>query len=236
MRFWLLGLSLLGLVACESRMDLAPVSERTWQERHGQQGMHRVRPGETLYSVAFHYDLDYRQLASYNRLYPPYSIRAGQILYLAPVVRRQAPSPRSMPVRTVRPKAVAVRGVVSGTPHFIWPAKGRIVYGFSPYRGRKGIDISGRQGEQVHAAAPGIVAYSGNGLMGYGNLIIIKHNEQYLTAYGNNARNWVKEGQHVSAGQVIGEMGRLERQFWGVHFEIRHAGKPVNPLIYLRHR
>lgn len=88
----------------------------------------------------------------------------------------------------------------------------------------------------MYAAADGVVAYSGNGLSGYGNLIIIKHNGQFLTAYANNLKNKVEEGQKVKAGQIIAEMGIIDRQFWGVHFEIRKSGQPVNPMLYLQKR
>ena len=84
------------------------------------------------------------------------------------------------------------------------------------------------------AASSGVVAYAGSGQAGYGNLIIIKHDNQYLTAYGNNLRNLVREGQHIQTGQAIAEIGVVDRRYWGVHFEIRQAGKPVNPLNYLQ--
>ena len=105
---------------------------------------------------------------------------------------------------------------------------------FVPQQGKKGIDIAGSKGQKIQAAAGGVVAYAGSGLSGYGNLIIIKHNNQYLTAYGNKLRNLVKEGQHIRAGQTIAEMGVVDRRYWGVHFEIRKAGIPVNPLSYLK--
>ncbi|MDP1603334.1 MAG: peptidoglycan DD-metalloendopeptidase family protein [Legionella sp.] len=105
---------------------------------------------------------------------------------------------------------------------------------FFPEQGKKGIDIAGKKGDIVRAASGGMVAYSGNGLSGYGNLIIIKHDGQFLTAYGNNLRNRVREGQKVKAGQIIAEMGIVDRKFWGVHFEIRKAGQPVNPMSYLQ--
>ena len=117
---------------------------------------------------------------------------------------------------------------------WLWPVNGRVATQFIPQQGKKGIDIAGMKGEKIRASSGGVVAYAGSGLSGYGNLIIIKHNNQFLTAYGNNLRNMVHEGQQVKAGQVIAEMGVVDRRFWGVHFEIRRAGKPVNPLNYLQ--
>ncbi len=232
MRIWILALCL-GLIACGPRTDFAPVTELSWRENHFQPLYHRVRSGETLYAVAFRYDQDYQQLARYNHLKPPYSIWVGQRLRLVPIQSRRLPIATTKGYvysynRTTR--QLSIKNV------FIWPLYGRVLTQFSPGRGKKGIDILGFPGAKVKAAAKGVIAYAGGGLVGYVNLVIIKHNNQFLTAYGNNAKYFVKEGQHVIAGQVIGEVGRLDRKYWGLHFEIRHAGKPVNPLIYLTRR
>jgi lipoprotein NlpD len=208
----------LSLLACDSRPQLAPVSSGWFSPAHE----HVVRRGETLYSIAFHYDTDYRRLAFINHLRPPYTVYVGQRLQLLTIVKGapiRQPAPRQ-PKQYLR-------------QHWIRPCRGPIVATFSPEQGRKGIDISGRRGQPIVAAAAGVVAYSGNGLVGYGNLIIIKHDRGRLTAYGYNARNVVHEGQHVAAGQKIAEMGQVDRRFWGVHFEVREAGHPVNPLRYV---
>jgi len=101
---------------------------------------------------------------------------------------------------------------------------------------RQGIDIGGTAGAAVRAAADGVVVYSGSGLVGYGELIIIKHNEQWLSAYGHNRKRLVSEGQSVKAGQQIAEMGRTGTDRDKLHFEIRYNGKPVDPLLYLPKR
>src|SRR5690606_25143907 len=98
---------------------------------------------------------------------------------------------------------------------------------------RQGIDIGGSAGQAVNAAADGVVVYSGAGLVGYGELIIVKHNEQWLSAYGHNRKRLVAEGQRVKAGQQIAEMGRPGTDRDKLHFEIRYNGKPVDPLLYL---
>ena len=224
-------------MSCGERQGLAPVVEINWRAAHYHGNTHRVERGETLYAIAFRYEKDYRQLAAINHLSSPYTLRVGQILNIQShsvsqqprFVAQRYPSAASRRVSTQpqRPASYANSG-------WSWPIRGRVVATYAPERGRKGIDIAGRKGESIHAAASGVVAYSGNGLLGYGNLIIIRHDNQYLTAYGNNSKNLVREGQFVRAGQVIAQIGAVDRRFWGLHFEIRHSGKPMNPLIYLR--
>ncbi len=116
--------------------------------------------------------------------------------------------------------------------HWQWPIKGRVLKNFSQ-TGNKGIDIGGTFGQPVKAAAAGKVVYSGHGLVGYGNLLIIKHNSQFLSAYGNNRRLMVREGQMVDKGQTIAEVGKAGGSQTSLHFEIRRKGKPVNPVHYL---
>jgi lipoprotein NlpD len=117
---------------------------------------------------------------------------------------------------------------------WIWPTKGRIIRKFSiGDQGNKGVDIAGRRGQSVVSSAPGTVVYSGNALRGYGNLVIIKHNDKYLSAYAHNDRLLVKEGQNVKAGQKIATMGSSGTNKVRLHFEIRYQGKPVNPKRYL---
>lgn len=200
-----------------------------------------VLPGETLYAVAFRYDQDYRSLAQLNHLSPPYTLFVGQKLSVqpgfSPPRRRQGAVTKpvmAMPLVTSRRgyrQAHVFSPPLSQT--WLWPIHGRVVMTYQPKLGRKGIDIAGKKGQKIHAAAEGIVAYAGNGVLGYGNLIIIKHKNQYLTAYGNNSRLFVKEGQQIKANQTIAEIGIVDRRYWGVHFEIRSYGKPMNPLHYL---
>ena len=223
----------IALTACE-RQGLAPVVELNWRaaDRHARQ--HIVKRGDTLYAIAFRYDTDYRQLAIANGLRSPYSLQIGQVIRLQsnrlmPQVQSHYVSSNHKQAQPVYRQARTTRN--SG--HWVWPAFGRVVAQFVPQQGKKGIDIAGSQGGKVYAAANGLVAYAGSGLAGYGNLIIIRHNNQFLTAYGNNARNLVREGQAVKAGQIIANMGVVDRRFLGVHFEIRKAGQPVNPLNYL---
>lgn len=117
---------------------------------------------------------------------------------------------------------------------WLWPTKGRVVKNFSAGdQGNKGIDIAGQRGQSITSTAAGTVVYSGNALRGYGNLIIVKHNEHYLSAYAHNDRLLVKEGQSVKAGQKIATMGSSGTNSVRLHFEIRYQGKSVNPKRYL---
>ncbi len=117
---------------------------------------------------------------------------------------------------------------------WIWPAEGKVIAGYSDSANLKGIDIAGKMGEPVLASASGKVVYTGNGLRGYGNLIIIKHNKTYLSAYAHNSKILVHEGQEVSKGEKIGEMGDSDAKQVMLHFEIRRFGKPVDPMQFLK--
>lgn len=237
-RYGLLALAGLLLVGCQHAAHKAPVQERYWVASRAKPALHRVIRGETLYAIAFRYDTDYRKLARLNHLNPPYALSVGQAIYLVIPRRHRHTLIHQRPFLTAhrlpRPKrSLRPRILNPKTGRWQWPARGRIVTAFIPGEGKKGIDIAGRKGEKVFAAAAGVVAYAGKGLTGYGNLIIVKHPGNYLTAYGHNVRNLVIEGQLVKAGQAIAEMGWMDNRFFGVHFEIRRSGQPVNPQAYL---
>ncbi|MGC1182070.1 peptidoglycan DD-metalloendopeptidase family protein [Legionella sp.] len=222
------------LVGCGS--NLAPVTELKWQPYLRYQKTHTVRRGETLYAIAFRYDTDFRTLARLNHIKPPYSLRVGQVLSLQGIKHRillQRRKNRFKPPQRVIYSPIHNRYARSSSG-WLWPVSGRVVTSFIPQQGKKGINIACKQGEKVIAASGGVIAYAGSGLAGYGNLIIIKHSNEYLTAYGNNAKIMVSEGQHIKAGQIIAESGIIDHKYTGVHFEIRKAGIPVNPLNYLQ--
>jgi lipoprotein NlpD len=216
----------------------------------GSLAYHRVQDGETLYSLGWQYGYDYRTLAAWNNIGPPYVIQPGQWLRIMPpagetstgqrrppapaVIETSAAPPRARPEPT--PSDNPQSATSPGTITWSWPARGRLVVTFSPERPmQKGVDIGGDLGEPVRAAAAGRVVYSGSGLIGYGNLVIIKHNDHYLSAYGYNRRLLVKEGDHVDRGQEIAEMGVASSGAKDIklHFEIRRNGEPVDPLRFL---
>ncbi len=212
-------------------------------------GYHVVAAGETLYSIAWRYGQDYRDVARWNRIYKPYVIHPGQVVRLTPPKINTTPqhaaakktTTHPKPARThppVKPKAStskAKKKTQWGPISWQWPAKGSLFKSNSLFAER-GLDITGRFGEAISAAAPGQVVYSGGGLIGYGKLIIIKHSETYLSAYAHNSKVLVKEGDRVRTGQHIASMGRGTNGQAMLHFEIRQNGKPVDPLRYLPKR
>jgi len=211
----------------------------------GSLGEHRVQDGETLYAISFRYGWDYRDVAAWNGLRPPYTVYQGQMLRVLPpdgdsrrhIASGPAPPPTIAPsapaVATQSPPAAAI----SRPPAAIqwrWPTAGSLLHGYSNSdAGLKGIDIGGRLGQPVQAAAAGRVVYAGSGLLNYGNLVIIKHDDNYLSAYGYNRQLRVQEGDEVRAGQTIADMGSKSDGEILLHFQIRYDGRPINPLLYL---
>lgn len=198
-------------------------------------GTHVVQPGQNLFKIAWRYGLDWRDLAAWNGLGDGSRIYPGQEIRLSPPAQgksssraasgsgSRASSPRATPPRVVPPPA-----------GWRWPVDGKLLWKFGQSRRNPtGIGIGGPEGAEVRAAAGGTVVYSGGGLIGYGQLIILKHNDSYLSAYGHNRALRVREGDNVKAGQVIALMGRGPGDQPLLHFEIRRQGKPVDPLRYL---
>ncbi|UCC13937.1 MAG: peptidoglycan DD-metalloendopeptidase family protein [Gammaproteobacteria bacterium] len=198
-----------------------------------------VQSGDTLYKIAWKYGLDYRDIAQWNELDSVDFIRAGQTLRLSPPdgwsKSGRSKTTTASGSSTPRRSSTATPRTSSPPPSaWRWPTSGELVSRFGQGTlGGNGIDIAGRAGQPVMAAAGGQVVYSGSGLIGYGQLIIIKHNDTYLSAYGHNRELRVSEGDRVSAGQTIAHMGNGPGKQPALHFEIRRNGKPVDPLGYL---
>jgi lipoprotein NlpD len=189
-----------------------------------------VRKGDTLYGLAKQYDMSASRLASINGLKSPYVITPGQKLKL------EAPAAGGTKTASTSKKKTGTASLPDDNREISWqwPIQGKLITTFKSNKsGRKGIDIAGREGKDIKAAAPGKVVYSGNGLISYGNLVIIKHNRTYLSAYAHNRKLLVREGDSIKAGQVIAELGKTGADSPRLHFEIRKNGKPVNPLNYL---
>jgi len=228
------------LGGCSHNRHTAPVRPYSRDLTYGVR-YYRVKQGDTLYAIGFRSGHGYQRLAEWNNIPPPYALRVGQIIRLFPYKQELGKTPETMAQNRQKLK---VRGGSQKKPihstnskkllkfNWQWPLKGTIAKTFAQ-SGNKGIDIYGKMGQPVKAAAPGRVVYSGHGLIGYGNLLIIKHNDIFLSAYANNRRLLVKEGQPVRKGQIIAEVGKNGSARPSLHFEIRKNGKPVNPLWYL---
>jgi lipoprotein NlpD len=214
-------------------------------------GHYRVLTGDTLYKIAFEHNKDVLDLVTWNQLADPDRIDAGDVLRVVapklPVTTRALAIPPSVAVKPL-PAVAAARpaskpeptvptpspSAVEETPptRWSWPLRGTLLSRFGEGL-NKGIDISGPRGALVQAAASGRVVYAGSGLRGYGKLIIIRHGKNLLSAYAHNARILVAEGQSVTRGQAVGEIGDSDADRVKLHFEIRELGKPVDPMNYL---
>ncbi|MEH6575830.1 MAG: peptidoglycan DD-metalloendopeptidase family protein [Amphritea sp.] len=275
----LLAVTLL-LSACGGSSIYTPVSERSIGAKTPVRvvssaqklpSVYEVRRGDTLYSIAFRYGLDYRQLAQRNRINNSFSIYPGQKLRLTGSVASSSQrvssssksvSPASTPAvasntqkKTYTQAKTQAKPAVNQTKHsatrkasatqqktavsntrlaWRWPAQGRVIQGYSNgSKVNKGINLSGNRGDPVYAAESGRVVYAGSGLLGYGNLVIINHNQQYLSAYAHNSRILVKENDMVKLGAKIAEIGHSGTTRDMLHFEIRRDGRPVDPMKYL---
>ena len=218
------------IIACLALL-IASCGASRWQDTPQ---THIVRSGETLFSIAWRYDKNPTDLARWNRLGDGSLIYAGQVLRLTPSgaasspgnVGNRAPSKReSRPLPDIPAQPA---------PKWSWPTNGRINVDFRAKPGPgTGVLINGKLGQPIRAAASGRVVYAGDGLIGYGKLIILKHNDTYLSAYGYNASLLVKEGQQINKEQRIATMGEGPERKPRLHFEIRRNGQPVNPRQHL---
>lgn len=206
----------------------------------------KAEEGDTLYGISRQYGVSVERLAQLNQLKKPYVIKPGQTIFLKPLSTASSSAKKKSPgtstKSTTAAQASSTKREATKSSSIDWPrnvrwhrpAEGRVVKKFSRWRNdAKGIDIAGNTGDAIVAAADGQVVYSGNGLISYGNLVIIKHNKTYLSAYAYNRKLLVKEGDVVKAGQQVAEMGHKDKQSPRLHFEIRKNGKPVDPLKYL---
>jgi len=198
-----------------------------------------VQRGDSLYKIGRSHGISALDLALWNGIEPPYTIHPGQRLRLYPSNTRNkgqasaARPPTTRPAQTT-PTQPAAQPPARSPFKWRWPTEGQVVTRFNQDDAtRQGVDIGGKSGQPVRASADGLVVYSGAGLVGYGELVIIKHDEQWLTAYGHNRSRLVSEGARVKAGDTIAEMGRTGAARDMLHFEIRYNGRPVDPLLYL---
>jgi lipoprotein NlpD len=228
-------------------------------ENAGKPGYYTVQPGDTIRRIATANNRDWREIVRWNNLDNPDKIEIGQVVRVVPpganagtnvgmgagtsavaVATQTTPDVITIVPGTISPQPPPPPPPPAATPaysgadrvDFIWPAKGPVLAGFDESK-NKGLDIGGKVGDPIHAAADGRVIYAGGGLRGYGNLVILKHNDTFLTAYAHNQTILVKENQDVKKGQKIAEMGSSDADKVELHFEVRRSGKPVDPAQYL---
>ncbi len=299
------------VAAIHTRKQIQSKQNKKAAANQRKNSQYKVKKGDTLYSIGFNFQMDYKFLAQINGINKPYRIYPGQTLKLksdskksyvtkvpvttssngssngAVTTKKLVTSPvitsstikakplaapnkstkqpasvanknskvvvkNSTPVIKPKPKPVGQKVSTavkvptkktivnppilnSGAITWSWPTAGKIRSTFlASNPARKGISIGGKEGQAVKAAAPGVVVYSGSGLLGYGELIIVKHNDQFLSAYGHNKKRLVTEGDVIKKGQTIAELGSSGTNVNNLHFEIRRNGKPVNPLNYVK--
>ncbi|WP_232358791.1 peptidoglycan DD-metalloendopeptidase family protein [Paraneptunicella aestuarii] len=250
------------LTACSSRQQPAPVVNLGAKSKINvikkeaiNSKYYIVKKGDTLYSIAFSAGKDFQEIAQLNNIEKPYSIYPGQRLSLITSKTRQenksTDKNKSNSKNELNQTVDQGKKSAYGSPDkgdlesnkspfpstiskWKWPAKGKIIDKFSlAPEGNKGIDIAGKNGDPIYAAADGKVVYTGDALRGYGKLIIVKHSESYLSAYAHNDKFLVKEQEWVKAGQQIALKGNSGTDKTMLHFEIRYKGKSVDPLRYL---
>jgi len=245
-------------VATSSPVSMGPAM--TGSENAGKPGFYSVRPGDTLTKIALDHGQAWRDIAKWNGLDNPNMIEVHQVLRVAPPVMELAANRQIKPVMAQNPTPANTATSNTPTPTassapassasnaapsasapvnvsddgmtFAWPHPGPVLAGFDEAK-NKGLDFAGKAGDPVLAAGDGKVVYAGSGLRGYGNLVILKHNNTYLTAYAHNQTLLVKEDQSVTKGQRIADMGSSDSDRVKLHFEIRKQGKPVDPAKLL---
>ncbi len=187
-----------------------------------------VKPGDTIFSIAWRYGLSPKKVQAINNISNPNKIFVGQKLHLRKGYKPSKYAKNKYKPTQYRPKTVKV------IANWVWPIKGKVIRNFNPSQiGANGIRIAGKRNQTVNAAEAGIVAYKGNGLNGYGNVIIIKHSNGLLSAYGFLNKTYVKKGQRVKKRQRIGSVGYAANKKRMLHFEVRRNSKPVNPKAYI---
>ncbi|AOK30045.1 peptidase [Burkholderia singularis] len=202
-------------------------------------GFYRVERGDTLNKIARSNGQSVANIVRWNQISNPDAIEVGQVLRVAPPSGAASKAATGGTARSSGRTASASSSASAVKPpssiSLVWPAAGNVVRSFDGSQS-KGIDIANTAGTPVVAAAAGTVVYAGNGLRGYGNLLIIKHNADFLTSYAHNRTLLAKEGETVAQGQKIAEMGDTDNNRVALHFELRYSGRPVDPARYLPSR
>ena len=220
-------------------IDSKPLPNLMNSQHAGKPGYYTVKPGDTVMQIGRNTSQNWRDIVKWNNLESANQIEVGQVLRVVPLDSNgtltkppvvAAPAPTATPLPPL-PPLTAATAPEDDIP-WMWPSTGTLISGYDEVKS-KGLKIAGKLGDPVYASADGRVVYAGSGLRGYGNLVILKHNETYLTAYAHNQTLLVKEDQTVRKGQRIADMGSSDADKVMLHFEVRRNGKPVDPAKYL---
>ena len=262
-RFLMIVLPVLAVLlqsGCATRLSPAPVVDRSSgrSSEPVEPGYYRVKRGDTLLRIALDHGQSYRDIAEWNNIADPNLIEVDQVIRVnppktakasntkievkqeKPAIAKEAPKPidrqpnkeEKLAKQEVVPEKAKTDAPTDLGIRLSWPSKGEVIERFDEGKS-KGIGIAGKSGDAVQSAADGKVVYAGNSLRGYGNLVIVKHDNTYLTAYAHNKTLLVKEGDMVKKSQKIAEMGNTDADRVKLHFELRKNGKPVDPIAYL---
>ena len=262
-RFLMIVLPVLAVLlqsGCATRLSPAPVVDRSSgrSSEPVEPGYYRIKRGDTLLRIALDHGQSYRDIAEWNNIADPNLIEVDQVIRVnppktakasntkievkqeKPAIAKEAPKPidrqpnkeEKLAKQEVVPEKAKTDAPTDLGIRLSWPSKGEVIERFDEGKS-KGIGIAGKSGDAVQSAADGKVVYAGNSLRGYGNLVIVKHDNTYLTAYAHNKTLLVKEGDMVKKSQKIAEMGNTDADRVKLHFELRKNGKPVDPIAYL---
>ena len=226
-------------------IDSKPLPNLMNSQHAGKPGYYTVKPGDTVMQIGRNTNQNWRDIVKWNNLESANQIEVGQVLRVVPLdsngVATKPPvvAAPAAPASAATPPLSPLPPAASAAPEddipWMWPSTGTLISGYDEVKS-KGLKIAGKLGDPVYASADGRVVYAGSGLRGYGNLVILKHNETYLTAYAHNQTLLVKEDQTVRKGQRIADMGNSDADKVMLHFEVRRNGKPVDPAKYLPSR
>ena len=262
-RFLMIVLPVLAVLlqsGCATRLSPAPVVDRSSgrSSEPVEPGYYRIKRGDTLLRIALDHGQSHRDIAEWNNIADPNLIEVDQVIRVnppktakasntkievkqeKPAIAKEAPKPidrqpnkeEKLAKQEVVPEKAKTDAPTDLGIRLSWPSKGEVIERFDEGKS-KGIGIAGKSGDAVQSAADGKVVYAGNSLRGYGNLVIVKHDNTYLTAYAHNKTLLVKEGDMVKKSQKIAEMGNTDADRVKLHFELRKNGKPVDPIAYL---
>ncbi len=224
-------------------IDSKPLPNLMNSQHAGKPGYYTVKPGDTVMQIGRNTSQNWRDIVKWNNLESANQIEVGQVLRVVPLdgngaatkppgAAATAPTITPLPSLPPAPASASASAAPEDDIPWMWPSSGTLISGYDEVKS-KGLKIAGKLGDPVYASADGRVVYAGSGLRGYGNLVILKHNETYLTAYAHNQTLLVKEDQTVRKGQRIADMGSSDADKVMLHFEVRRNGKPVDPAKYL---